>query len=197
MKAAPLLVFSAVLLYGLVHSILASHAAKGLARRWFGSAADRWYRLAYNLFGAVSLLPVLGLPALLPDVTLYAIPAPWVYLTAGIQLLAILVLVVGLLQTGVWEFLGLRQLAGIEEAEDRQLVVQGLYHWVRHPLYTAGMVFIWLVPVMTRNLLALNLGLTLYLIVGALFEERKLAREYGEAYRQYTMRTPMFIPGLR
>jgi protein-S-isoprenylcysteine O-methyltransferase Ste14 len=194
---APLLVFVAVLLYGLIHSLLASHRAKATARRWFGEATDRWYRLAYNLFGAASFLPVLALPALLPDEDLYTIPRPWVYLTTTIQLLAVLAIAIGILQTGLWDFLGFHQLAGLEEERNHELVVGGLYRWVRHPLYSAGIVFIWLVPVMTRNLLALNLGLTLYLVVGAFFEERKLAREYGVAYRDYKRRTPMFVPGLR
>jgi protein-S-isoprenylcysteine O-methyltransferase Ste14 len=73
-------------------------------------------------------------------------------------------------------------------------VVRGLYRWVRHPLYTAGLVLIWLTPVMTLNIFSLNLGLTIYLVVGALIEERKLVREYGEAYEEYRKRTPMLIP---
>jgi protein-S-isoprenylcysteine O-methyltransferase Ste14 len=49
---------------------------------------------------------------------------------------------------------------------------------------------------MTRNLLALNVGLTLYLILGAIYEERKLVREFGEQYTRYQERVPMLIPGL-
>jgi methanethiol S-methyltransferase len=44
--------------------------------------------------------------------------------------------------------------------------------------------------------LAFNLGLTAYLFIGAYFEERKLVREFGEAYRGYQQRTPMFFPRL-
>jgi protein-S-isoprenylcysteine O-methyltransferase Ste14 len=44
--------------------------------------------------------------------------------------------------------------------------------------------------------LALNIGLSLYLYIGALFEERKLLREFGEAYHNYQQNTPMFLPGL-
>ena len=73
----------------------------------------------------------------------------------------------------------------------------GLYRYVRHPLYTAGLVFIWLLPIMTCNLLALNIGLTAYIIVGAYFEERKLLLEFGDAYAEYRQQTPMLIPGLR
>jgi protein-S-isoprenylcysteine O-methyltransferase Ste14 len=67
---------------------------------------------------------------------------------------------------------------------------------VRHPLYTAGLVFIWLAPVMTWNSLVFNLGLSLYLVIGALFEERKLVHQYGQAYLDYKSRTPMLIPGI-
>ena len=76
------------------------------------------------------------------------------------------------------------------------MVSGGLYRWVRHPLYSAGLVFIWLTSVMTVNLLVLNLGLTIYLVVGAIYEERKLVREFGDLYVDYQKRVPMLIPGL-
>jgi protein-S-isoprenylcysteine O-methyltransferase Ste14 len=68
---------------------------------------------------------------------------------------------------------------------------------VRHPLYTAGLAFIWFTPLMTVNLLVLNIGLTVYIVIGAYFEERKLLREFGPAYAEYQRRTPMLVPGLR
>ncbi len=77
------------------------------------------------------------------------------------------------------------------------MVVHGLYRWVRHPLYTAGLLFIWLTPVMSINLLALNIGLSVYLVVGAIFEERKLLQAFGPAYAEYQQRTPMLVPALR
>ena len=192
--SSPLLIILAVFLYGVVHSLLAFPRAKALARRWFGPAADRWYRLGYNLFGVISFLPVLALPALLPDQTLYTIPTPWSYLALAGQAAAVVMLAVGVMQTGAWKFLGLQQAFAPENQSPPRLVLTGLYRWVRHPLYTAGLLFIWLIPVMTANLLALNIGLTIYLIVGALFEERKLVREFGEAYLQYRKVTPMLIP---
>ncbi len=196
MGASPWLVFLAVGLYGLVHSILASLMAKARVRQVFGYVSERWYRLAYNAFAVLSLLPVLALPALLPDKRLYQIPPPWLYLTLTGQGLAGLALGVGLLHTGVWSFLGLRQLFAPVAESQPELVVRGLYRWVRHPLYTAGLLFIWLLPVMTVNLLALNLGLTLYIVIGAVFEERKLVREFGQAYLDYQRRVPMLVPFL-
>lgn len=194
--SAPWLVFLAVLVYGLVHSLLASLGVKALVRRRLGALSDRVYRLAYNIFAAITLLPVLALPALLSDRDIYTIPFPWALITLVIQGLAALALVAGLLQTGVWSFLGLRQLVSSSGEEPSELVVSGLYRWVRHPLYAAGLVFIWLTPRMTYNSLALILGLSIYLVIGALFEERKLIQEYGSAYERYRQHTPMLIPVL-
>ena len=194
---SPWIILIAVLVYGVIHSLLASHPAKDLARRWFGETSGRVYRLAYNIFAVVSLLPVLALVALLPDWRLYILPSPWSFLALAMQGVAVLALLVGLWQTGVWWFLGLEQLVRPIEGDEPQLVIRGLYRWVRHPLYTAGLVFIWLTPLMTTNLLVLNVGLTIYLVIGAYFEERKLLREFGPAYAEYQRRTPMLVPGLR
>jgi protein-S-isoprenylcysteine O-methyltransferase Ste14 len=194
--ASALIVFIVVLLYGVLHSILASNQAKKLARTWGGEYAQRIFRLFYNLLATVTLLPVLALPAVLPDQLLYKIPYPWTLLSSAMQLLALLALAAGVMQTGLWSFLGVRQLVVGAEDKPAQLVVSGLYSRMRHPLYTAGLVFIWLIPRMSVNFLALNLGLSLYLIVGAMVEERKLVTEYGDAYVRYREQTPMFLPGL-
>lgn len=188
------LILVSVALYGLVHSVLASLWAKARARSLLGPLGQRTYRLMYNLFAIVSFLPVLALVAALPDRTLYAIPFPWLVLTLAGQGLAVLALLAGVLQTGVWAFLGVQQLLQPDGSQTQQLVVRGLYRWVRHPLYTAGLVFIWLTPVMSLNLLALNIGLSVYLVVGAIVEERKLLAEFGQAYAEYRRRTPMLIP---
>ena len=191
------LILLAVLSYGLLHTLLASIKAKALARNWFGSKTDQWFRLAYNFIAVFTLLPILLLPILLIDKEIYRISFPWVIGTLAIQALAIVVLVVGLKQTGISSFMGLRQVLLPENTSPPRLVTGGLYRYIRHPLYTAGLVFIWLLPIMTLNLLALNLGLTAYVLIGAYFEERKLMLEFGEAYAEYRRLTPMLIPGLR
>jgi protein-S-isoprenylcysteine O-methyltransferase Ste14 len=190
------LILAAMSLYGLVHTLLASLAFKSWMQHRLGEWYKRTYRLAYNLFAIISLIPVLALPALLPDQRLYVIPFPFALATLALQGLAVVALLLGLLQTGLWSFLGLSQLSGDNPSSPSRLVVRGLYRWVRHPLYSAGLAFIWLTPLMTSNLLAFNLGATIYLIVGAMFEERKLLREFGQDYVRYRAVTPMLVPGL-
>jgi len=196
MNISTLVLIFAIIVWGFMHSLLASPATKARVRKWFGPGSDRWYRLAYNMFGILTFLPILGLLAMDPGKTLYVIPEPWSYLALAGQLLAIAALGIGLLQTGAWSFLGIEQLLVNSPEGEAQMVSGGLYRWVRHPLYSAGLVFIWLTPVMTVNLLVLNLGLTIYLVVGAMYEERKLVRVFGEAYIEYQVKVPMLIPGM-
>ncbi|RME89290.1 MAG: isoprenylcysteine carboxylmethyltransferase family protein [Anaerolineae bacterium] len=188
------LLLLSVFLWGALHSLLASHTAKAIARRRFGPLSDRFYRLAYNLFAVITFLPVVALMTRLPDRLLYQLPVPWLYVALLGQALALITLLVGLLQTDLWSFLGLRQIGALENGRKESLTVRGLYRWVRHPLYTAGLVFIWLSPVMTRNTLVVFAALTVYILIGAYFEERKLLREFGAAYAEYRSRTPMLIP---
>ena len=47
---------------------------------------------------------------------------------------------------------------------------------------------------MTPNLLTLNIGVTLYFWIGSIFEERKLVREFGDAYRAHQARVPRLFP---
>jgi len=104
-------------------------------------------------------------------------------------------LILGVLQTDTLSFVGLRQL--VEEEKPAKFVTGGLYRLVRHPLYTAGLLFLWLSPQVTVNSFTLYAAVTIYILIGAYFEERKLLREFGEAYADYRSRTPMLIPWLK
>ncbi len=181
----------ALAIWGVVHSFLASHLAKDLFRLKLGSMD--FYRLAYNIFAAISFLPILYLMATLPNKLVYEVPSPWNLVVFGGQLLSILLLVIAFLQTDSLSFVGLRQL--FEKEESGALVVHGLYKIVRHPLYTFSLLFIWLTPSVSQNSLTVYIGSTLYILVGVYFEERKLLREFGESYADYKKNTPMLIPG--
>jgi protein-S-isoprenylcysteine O-methyltransferase Ste14 len=178
----------ALALWGVVHSILASNFAKDM----LGGAS--FYRLGYNIFAAISFVPILYLMATLPDKAIYQVPAPWSTLMRGGQLLAVLMLFIAFLQTDSLSFVGLRQL--FETTGSSQLVTRGLYRVVRHPLYTFGLLFIWLSPTVSQNSLTVYIGATLYTLIGAYFEERKLLREFGDSYAEYKKKTPMLIPGV-
>lgn len=179
--------------YGLFHSLLACERPQLWARRRLGAAGRRWYRLVYNLLAGAGLLAILLMVRFLPDGILYRIPMPWALLTMGLQGASILAMLWVLADTGLLDFLGL----AAQESQPPQLVTSGLYHYMRHPLYLGGLLAIWLMPMMTWNLLALCIGSTLYILVGIRLEERKLLRQFGKKYADYRKRTPMLIPFIK
>lgn len=184
----------AIAIWGAVHSILASISFKEFCRRVLGAGFMRVYRLGYNLFAAISFLPVLWLVAVLPNRAIYSIPAPWIYLMWIIQGLGALGLLAAVLQTDTLYFVGLRQL--VEADKPGSLVTGGLYKFVRHPIYTFSLIFLWFNPAMTVNSLVFYTCASIYFLVGAWFEERKLLREFGQVYAEYRRVTPMLLPGV-
>ena len=184
----------AIILWGILHSLLASTGIKNLLRRAFGNGFMKFYRLLYNIFGVISFLPILYLLITLPDKTLYQIPTPFSYVMRLGQLLSLILLFAAVMQTDVLSFAGLRQL--FAEEKPGRLITEGLYRFVRHPLYMFSLLILWLSPAMSLNSLIVYVGLTLYILIGILFEERKLVREFGKNYEEYRSSTPMLIPGL-
>lgn len=187
-----IILLSTLAAWGLVHSFLASHLAKDLFRLRIGDSD--YYRLAYNVFAGLSFLPILYLMESLPDQVVYEIPSPWNLVMFGGQLFSILMLLIAFLQTDSLSFIGLRQL--FEKEKTGALVTRGLYRVVRHPLYTFGLLFVWLTSTMTQNTLTVYIGATIYTLIGAYFEERKLLVEFGEAYAEYKRKTALLIPWL-
>jgi len=184
-----------IIVWGIVHSVTASLGFKESLRRTFGAGFMRFYRLLYNVFSVVSFVPILYLSAVLPTQNLYRVTSPMNYLMLAGQGLSALLLLVAVLQTDILSFVGLRQL--VEEEKPGKLVTKGFYQYMRHPLYTFGLLFLWLSSSVSVNSFFLYVSLTIYILVGAYFEERKLLCEYGQEYADYKSATPMIIPGLK
>ena len=72
-----------------------------------------------------------------------------------------------------------------------------VYRYVRHPMMVAFLVAFWATPVMTLGHLLLAVGMSSYIVVGTLLEERDLLRAFGERYAAYRRRVPMLVPRLR
>ena len=81
-------------------------------------------------------------------------------------------------------------------AEDR-LETGGIYAWVRHPIYSAFIMFF--VPgavLLSRHVLCLTIPLFMYVVFKILIhrEERHLAQRFGEAYHAWRRRTSAVLP---
>lgn len=197
------LIILALAAFAVVHSLTAGLGLKPWLKRRLGErVVEGWYRLAYNVFSVITLLPVGVLLVLLPDSVLYRIEGVGAVLLRLAQAVGVLGLVGALFVTDVWQFAGVRQAVAYLRGEplplpEPPLVISGMYRLVRHPLYFFSLLALWPMPVMTVNLLLFNIGATLYFVIGSRVEERRLVRSYGEAYRAYQQRVPGLIPLLR
>ncbi len=72
----------------------------------------------------------------------------------------------------------------------------GILRYTRHPWYLATILILWAVGLngLVMSKLIMNSVLTLYVIIGAILEEKKLVLEFGNVYREYQKKVPMLIP---
>jgi len=82
------------------------------------------------------------------------------------------------------------------EYRDVEFKAQMFYRFVRHPGYTGLLLAFWAAPHMTAGHLVFALAMTLYIRMGIVFEERDLARTFGETYKLYQKSIPMLIPSI-
>ena len=81
-----------------------------------------------------------------------------------------------------------------KKPKETPLTISGPYRWVRHPLYFFVLVIIWSCPDLTFDRLLFNILWTVWIYIGAFFEERDLVADFGEVYREYKRKVPMLIP---
>lgn len=181
--------------FAVLHSLLAVPRIKERITRYTGLNASA-YRLGYNI---ISLM-VFGwvMTAGRNSTILYEIPGLARYAFYLSQALLLVALAFCLKNTGLASFLGLDALKMTSENRmPHTLATKGWYGIVRHPLYLLSILFMFLNPVMTvRWMLLASLG-TLYFLIGALIEEKRLQKEFGDTYILYRKQVPFIVPSLR
>jgi protein-S-isoprenylcysteine O-methyltransferase Ste14 len=78
------------------------------------------------------------------------------------------------------------------------LVNTGIYHYIRHPLYSSLLFLAWGIFFKVPTWLGALLGLaaTLFLIATAKADEAECIRFFGPAYETYMKQTKRFVPFL-
>ena len=76
------------------------------------------------------------------------------------------------------------------------LDIHGIHKYVRHPLYSGTLLFIWglffIFPFL-NNLIAVVI-ITVYVVIGIKYEEKKLIETFAEVYISYMKEVPSLVP---
>src|SRR5690242_82697 len=197
----PLRVSLLFLLYGALHSFLASSAAKQAFAKLAGERArNGLYRPLYIGQAALVTLAAAAAFLRLPDRDLYQARKPWSWALNGVQLAGVGLLLRAVSVTGFARMIGLPQLLayGRGEAPAPEYEAQGpppqaLNHperlgpfgRVSHPDNLPIILVVWAFPKMTVNRLTLALWATVYAVVGSWHEDARLQGAYGQAFARY------------
>jgi protein-S-isoprenylcysteine O-methyltransferase Ste14 len=94
--------------------------------------------------------------------------------------------------------IGINYTPTLKTRENHQLVAQGVYRWVRHPMYTSFFAILAACFLLSANWLIGVLGLvySLLIVERVGHEERMLLDAFDDGYRQYMRRTGRFLPRL-
>lgn len=82
---------------------------------------------------------------------------------------------------------------------DHELVTEGPFAWVRHPIYTGLFAYLLAMAIAFGHWRGLILGVPLYWIgtmLRVFQEERLLRAQFGSAYDAYARRVKRFVPGI-
>lgn len=100
-----------------------------------------------------------------------------------------------------WVFsnLGNNVSPSVATRQGHRLVTSGPYRWIRHPLYTMGMVSYLSFALLSANWLIAVLSLVVFVVVNIRLpqEEAGLIEKFGDEYRNYMQQTGRFLPKLR
>ncbi|MFW9847526.1 MAG: methyltransferase family protein [Candidatus Thorarchaeota archaeon] len=187
-------VLAGVSLFGLQHSGMSALSIKSrIIDRWGKKGFSRLYTLT-----SVTTITVAFLSMWFWD---------WLYLILRPNEINLLLLIAGILFGGLGAIIAIRASAIISVSTvadmrtDRvpELITDGLYSRIRHPLYLATILLLIALALIYPfpRVITFAIGLMGYTMIGAYLEERKLIIHYGEEYLNYKKQAGFLLPHIR
>ncbi len=179
-------------LWCFLHSFLLTTGTTIWLKKQLGGKIG-YYRIFYNLFALVTVLPLFYWQRTIPGPLIVPLPSYLLIVKYIVMVFGLTVIAGSFLSFDIWKFAGIRQ----TQRKEQGTVIHkhGLYGIVRHPMYFGGIVF--LAASMTHAPLPQFLGyliLTVYMVIGTFMEDRRLAEELGDIYVNYQKEVPMILP---
>jgi methanethiol S-methyltransferase len=181
------------------HSLTVSEGYERAARRLMGDRTfAAYHRLLFTVITAVAALLLFRYLRSVPDAPSYQVVG-WPRLLFHAAQAAGVVWIVWT-PWDLAEFVGIRQwLERRNESAGKELSNDRLFTWkaysvVRHPLYLGFSLILAFLPAQTRTSFVSTVMIVFYFYVGTFFEEARLVRTFGQAYRDYQNAVPRFLP---
>jgi methanethiol S-methyltransferase len=182
--------------FALHHSVFARPRAKAWLSARVGDALER---SVYTWIASALFFSVCSLWAFVRG-ELYALHGAFAVAGYIAQVLGVIVTVRSSARLDVLDLAGVRSVMQArrgERAAHVPLETNGLYGFVRHPLYFGWLLFVFGTPHMTNTRFVFAVISSGYLAIAIPFEERSLIRTFGQAYREYQQRVRWrMIPGV-
>ncbi|TET08299.1 MAG: isoprenylcysteine carboxylmethyltransferase family protein [Candidatus Thorarchaeota archaeon] len=189
-----LIIILATSLFGLQHSGLSTRCVKARIINGWGKEG---YARIFNTTSILTLL-IAFLSMNFWD---------WIYFVLQPALIQPLLFILGILSglggavlsMTASRVISVSTVADMRTDRKTELVTDGIYSRVRHPLYLATLLMfsafslIYPFPVV----FVFSLSMIIYTMIGAYFEERKLLKYYGDEYLEYKKTAGFILPKLR
>jgi methanethiol S-methyltransferase len=184
------------ILWCALHSALVTKTVTDYMKQKLGYQY-RFYRLFYNIVSLVTIAPLLYYSVSHRGPLVFRWEGSLVIVKYLLLAMSIYLFIAGAKHYSMWQFFGIHQIktgqTGHTLSEYNTFDAAGILGAVRHPWYTGGIMIIWSSDIFLSTLLY-NIVISIYFVIGAFLEERKLLLEFGERYREYQKNVSMFIP---
>jgi len=182
------------IIFGLQHSGISALPVKE-------RIIDRWGRQGYSrIFTATSIIGIL-----LPFLAMWY--WDWLYFLFDPSTIQPLLFLSGLIlgAVGGWVTIVASRVISVSTVADMrtdrmpELITDGIYSRIRHPLYLATILLLLALALIYPfpQIAVFSLSLSVYTMIGAYFEERKLILHYGDEYLKYRKRAGFILPKIR
>lgn len=172
-----------------VVAISAHRMAEGFKRRGT-TAGDKQMSWSFYVFFVLHVLINIGS---FVECAGWRTALDWTWTATGLLLYGLAVVIRGTAIRALGRFWSLH----VEIRQEHQLIREGIYDWVRHPIYAAIVLEVVSVPLVMNAWLTMALAVVFYLpLLGwrLVFEERAMVAKFGEQYRQYQREVGALIP---